>query len=231
MSFPACSDDFTSLSKMLPLKPCSGNGRANARIPLCGRYGGGLSAHHGAWSGHLRAQYPAYAVAHQYRYRRGPLDSGSRQNHWRGRRLSGTHRLRHHQAGRHTPQADGCGAHEKSGLATAGRASRRACPRLRRFPGEREALTMATPPVVTIAIPSYNQGRFLQDALTSIFDQDLPVEVFVADAGSTDNSVDVIKTFESQLAGWRSHTDRGQAAAINKGIASGRAPYVGWLTQ
>ncbi len=88
---------------------------------------------------------------------------------------------------------------------------------------------MATPPVVTIAIPSYNQGRFLQDALTSIFDQDLPVEVFVADAGSTDNSVDVIKTFESQLAGWRSHTDRGQAAAINEGIASGRAPYVGWL--
>ena len=88
---------------------------------------------------------------------------------------------------------------------------------------------MATPPVVTIAIPSHNQGRFLQDALTSIFDQDLPVEVFVADAGSTDNSVDVIKTFESQLAGWRSHTDRGQAAAINEGIASGRAHYVGWL--
>ena len=64
---------------------------------------------------------------------------------------------------------------------------------------------MATPPIVTIAVPSYNQGRFLQDALTSIFDQDLPVEVFVADAGSTDGSIDVIKTFESRLAGWRSH--------------------------
>ena len=88
---------------------------------------------------------------------------------------------------------------------------------------------MATPPIVTIAVPSYNQGRFLQDALTSIFAQDLPVEVFVADAGSTDCSVDVIKTFESRLAGWRSHPDRGQAAAINEGIASGRAHYVGWL--
>ena len=78
---------------------------------------------------------------------------------------------------------------------------------------------MAKLPVVTIAVPSYNQGRFLQDALTSVFDQGLPVEVFVADAGSTDGSVEVIKTFESRLAGWRSHPDRGQAAAINEGIA------------
>ena len=88
---------------------------------------------------------------------------------------------------------------------------------------------MATPPVVTIAVPSYNQGRFLQDALTSIFDQGLPVEAFVADAGSTDCSLDVIKTFETRLVGWRSHADRGQAAAINEGIARGTAPYVGWL--
>jgi len=88
---------------------------------------------------------------------------------------------------------------------------------------------MATPPIVTIAVPSYNQGRFLDQALTSIFDQGLPVEVFVADAGSTDGSLDVIKKFEGRLAGWRSHADRGQAAAINEGIASGRAPYVGWL--
>jgi GT2 family glycosyltransferase len=88
---------------------------------------------------------------------------------------------------------------------------------------------MAIPPVVTIAVPSYNQGGFLEEALTSIFDQGLPVEVFVSDAGSTDRSVDVIKRFEGQLAGWRSHADRGQAAAINEGIARGTAPYVGWL--
>jgi GT2 family glycosyltransferase len=88
---------------------------------------------------------------------------------------------------------------------------------------------MVIPPVVTIAVPSYNQGCFLEETLTSIFDQGLPVEVFVADAGSTDGSVDVIKRFESRLAGWRSHADRGQAAAINEGIARGTAPYVGWL--
>ncbi len=82
---------------------------------------------------------------------------------------------------------------------------------------------------MTIAVPSFNQGRFLDDALASIFEQELPVEVFVLDGGSSDNSVDVIRRWEHRLAGWRSRADEGQAAAINEGIAQGKAPYVCWL--
>jgi glycosyltransferase involved in cell wall biosynthesis len=84
-------------------------------------------------------------------------------------------------------------------------------------------------PIVTIAIPSFNQGRFLEQALTSIYEQDLPVEVFVADGGSTDNSLDIIRRQSDRLAGWRSHPDHGQAAAINECIAKGQAPYVCWV--
>lgn len=84
-------------------------------------------------------------------------------------------------------------------------------------------------PLVTIAVPSYNQGRFLDDALTSIFEQNVPVEVFVLDGGSSDNSVDIIRKWEHKLSGWRSHPDDGQAAAINEGVAQGAAPYVCWL--
>src|ERR1700726_4425960 len=83
--------------------------------------------------------------------------------------------------------------------------------------------------LVTVAVPSYNQGRYLDAALASIFEQGIPVEVYVADAGSTDQSVAVIREWEHRLAGWRSCQDRGQAAAINEGIAAGKAPYVGWL--
>lgn len=83
--------------------------------------------------------------------------------------------------------------------------------------------------MVTVAVPSFNQGSFLGDALNSIFQQGLPVEVFILDGGSTDNSIDVIRKWEHKLRGWRSYADDGQAAAINEGVALGQAPYVCWL--
>jgi glycosyltransferase involved in cell wall biosynthesis len=82
---------------------------------------------------------------------------------------------------------------------------------------------------VTVAVPSYNQGRYLDQALESIFAQDVPVEVFVVDADSTDNTKEVIERWKPRLAGWRSHRDSGQAAAINEGVARGSAPYVAYL--
>ena len=82
---------------------------------------------------------------------------------------------------------------------------------------------------VTVAVPSLNQGRFLDDALASLYGQDVPIEVFVMDGGSTDETLEVVEKWRPRLAGFRSGPDGGQAAAINAGIASGSAPYVAWL--
>lgn len=72
--------------------------------------------------------------------------------------------------------------------------------------------------LITVVVPSFNQGQLLDATLTSIFNQDLPVEVFVCDGGSTDNSLEIIQKWEHLLSGWRSHEDQGQAAAINEGV-------------
>lgn len=84
-------------------------------------------------------------------------------------------------------------------------------------------------PLITVAIPSLNQGRFLDQALASIFSQGVPVEVMLADAGSTDNTRDVIAKWQDKLAWWCSERDDGQSMAINKALAQGSAPYVCWL--
>jgi GT2 family glycosyltransferase len=85
--------------------------------------------------------------------------------------------------------------------------------------------------MIAMAIPNYNQGRFLAGALDSVLDQSwVEVNVAVLDGGSTDDSVTVIHRYQDRLAYWRSHPDRGQAAAINEGLARlCRADYMGWL--
>ena len=83
---------------------------------------------------------------------------------------------------------------------------------------------------IGIAVPSLNQGRFLGQALDSLLAQDADVQIAVLDGGSRDNSAEVIQRYEGRLAYWRAAPDRGQAAAINEGIARlAGASHVGWL--
>ncbi len=90
-------------------------------------------------------------------------------------------------------------------------------------------VTMGSNPQVTIAVPSYQQGCYLDAALSSIFKLGLRVEVMVCDGGSRDGTIDVIRRWEGRITSWRSGPDRGQSAAVNEGIAKGQAPYVCWL--
>ncbi|MBK7724457.1 MAG: glycosyltransferase family 2 protein [Dehalococcoidia bacterium] len=51
-------------------------------------------------------------------------------------------------------------------------------------------------PLVSVIIPVHNGAHFLPDSLASVFDQEYrPIEVIVADDGSTDGSAEVAESF------------------------------------
>ena len=85
-------------------------------------------------------------------------------------------------------------------------------------------------PFFSIIVPSLNQARFLERALTSVFAEvDDNDELIVVDGGSTDGSVDIIRSHAKQLAWWVSEPDGGQSAALNKGFAHARGEFLLWI--
>lgn len=85
-------------------------------------------------------------------------------------------------------------------------------------------------PRISIVVPSYNQGRFLEECLASIVNQDYAdKELIVMDGGSSDESLDVIRHFEESIDFWRSERDGGQGAAINSGMARSTGEILCWI--
>jgi hypothetical protein len=83
---------------------------------------------------------------------------------------------------------------------------------------------------VSIVTPSYNQARFLGQAIESVLSQDYPdIEYLVLDGGSTDGSVEILRTHEDRIDYWASGPDAGQADAINHGWQRSRGEILAWL--
>lgn len=81
--------------------------------------------------------------------------------------------------------------------------------------------------IVTI---SYNQAAFLERAMRSVLDQNHPdMEYIVMDGGSTDGSLEIIRTYSNRLHHWQSRPDDGAPAALNAGFQRTEADILGYL--
>lgn len=87
----------------------------------------------------------------------------------------------------------------------------------------------AASPLVSIIVPSYNQGRFIRRTLESILSQDYrPLEIIVIDGASTDETVSILQAFSSHPElHWVSEPDKGVVEAVNKGFARARGSIGG----
>jgi glycosyltransferase involved in cell wall biosynthesis len=86
------------------------------------------------------------------------------------------------------------------------------------------------PPLISIVVPSFNQGRYIEQTLTSIIGQGWPrLELIVIDGGSTDETAAVVEKHRHAITHFISEPDRGQADAINKGFRLATGEILAWL--
>jgi glycosyltransferase involved in cell wall biosynthesis len=80
-----------------------------------------------------------------------------------------------------------------------------------------------------VIIPNYNYGRFLRETIESVLSQTYPsFEIVVVDDGSTDESLEILRTYGERV---RVLTQRNQgvSAARNHGISESRGDFVALL--
>lgn len=84
-------------------------------------------------------------------------------------------------------------------------------------------------PLVSIVMPTRNQGRFIRAAIDSVLGQTYgAIELIVVDGASTDDTVAILHGYGDRIA-WISEPDRGQTDAINKGMARARGEVLAYL--
>jgi glycosyltransferase involved in cell wall biosynthesis len=88
---------------------------------------------------------------------------------------------------------------------------------------------MSAPLRITIVTPSYNMGRYLEEAILSIVTQaNASCDFLIFDGGSKDGSRSIIEKYQDKIAYWVSQPDGGQAAVVKQGLEMAKGEIFAW---
>ena len=78
---------------------------------------------------------------------------------------------------------------------------------------------MNSKPMISVIVAVYNGARTMQRCIDSVSDQTYPKkELIVIDGGSTDGTINIIKSNQDKIAYWKSEHDNGIYNAWNKAL-------------
>jgi len=84
------------------------------------------------------------------------------------------------------------------------------------------------PPIISIILPTFNSARFVREAIDSVLAQDVQCfELIAVDDGSTDDTLEILRTYQSIIRIERPHG--GASMARNAGIAAARGSMLAFL--
>ena len=90
---------------------------------------------------------------------------------------------------------------------------------------------MSKLPTVSVIIPTYNRAHLVGRAIHSVLNQTYQdFELIVVDDGSTDNTEEVVKSFNNERIKYIKHEkNKGGSAARNTGIKDSKGEYIAFL--
>ena len=95
---------------------------------------------------------------------------------------------------------------------------------------ERFRRSRQTWPRISIVVPSFQQGKFIEQTLLSLINQGYPdLEIIVEDGGSTDETSEILHRYRDRIRFLRSGPDEGQSAALTHGFTLATGEILSWL--
>jgi glycosyltransferase involved in cell wall biosynthesis len=94
---------------------------------------------------------------------------------------------------------------------------------------------MSAAPKISVAIPVYNSARYLPECLDSILAQDFrDFEILISDDGSTDGSLEIIKSYaqkDARIRWWQNEKNLGLTGNHNAVMRAARGEFIKFVHQ